>query len=831
MIFVQFWWALLVFNSLGSNSWPMDGAQLNGEQQASEQLQSFSRAVDQAGPELQDLWSFEDLSELDSLIDKPRERRSAPDSMPKPIEGSKAVGNKDTRNWQAEADAWYENLQVKIAKRKAAKKRMSDAQERSLTDSVTDEDMRVLGAQADAWYRDYMAHKAKSVADKKRTDGMELRSLSQDESQSIDHYDQAVKRIEATKANLMKASDEAIAQKQEQSQSLSPAKAEGAPSQYNVKLKQTPQIIRQQENLQAQSWMKVKVAPEKVDEQLEKLQESRNAPAPAAIYGSNLYHRTKPSKLDHEANYKLSKIEQEASEKLPKLPRAASQNKDHLKQKKRRSSGICDPMEEIKLKTSSRLIAKGFGPLLPSESFEITRKGKIEEWHNRMFESTHDKRHQRLKSINQPNDNLEYTQSKSSSVLDEDMPQSSDMQDPQYERLYSIDQQKKPKLFAFDRTKRMPNNLEIKSEPNLRTFSHVALSGQGSSLKQAVEEPTALEGHGQRFDGEEDLQAPQHWGLSDVQKATVTREHESKDMVQMLEQEYHGDSKFQDAALAIKGSVEEKLNANPKMVSPTINLHPDSLSRLHANQETRSRRIPRRTRRVKRSLEEDEEEELLDEDFEDHDGNRVSLGVLSNGLLTPDAEEMLGESFLSFSDHDLLPHNELKHTYRQPPIKDIVSMLNQRPTVYHYHEPMLGHLHKSNIKAYTNFSQMNEVQKYLQVQQYILQDLFEIFCKNSDLLDPTKFKPKTQVAKKLLRQYQDLPQVDQLVATDLLVQDLDELLKMAGNTVNQQRHLLEDVLEEHKKSKPSSSRFIKFLKSAELLKDESEEQTWDILAF
>ncbi|XP_020802277.1 LOW QUALITY PROTEIN: uncharacterized protein LOC110179197 [Drosophila serrata] len=850
MIFLQFWWALLVFNSLGSNSWPMNGDQpIGGDQQ----LESFSRAVDEAGPELQDLWSsFGDLPELDSEIEHRRERRNADDRMltdfgQLPVEGSKAVSDKDKdRNWQAEADAWYENLQLQMAKRNAAKKRMIRKQERSLTDTVTEEDMRILGAQADAWYRDLMANRGKGGFAQQRRE----RSSRLDETQTIDIHDLALKRSVTGKSKPKKAFDEDFVQKQMENQSPYQAKMQFASSRDNVKLKQSPQLIGQQANLQAQNRMKVNVAAKKINEQLEKLHESRNAPD--SIYESNrnyqAYPQAKSNELDHEANYKLSKIEQEASEKMPKLPKAIGQDMSHFKQKKRHSTGVCDPMEEIKLKTSSRLIAKGFGPLLPSETFELSRRGKLDEWQNRMLDATHDKnlQYQRLKNLEHQMDPFDYTQSKSSSAMDADLPQTFEYKDPESYRLYSLDQQRKPNVLNTDRTKRKPMNVNIENEANLRTSS----LGQGLSYKQADKEPVALEGQMKinrvRSPSKQRRIRELH-STGWISRRRLYRDHESKEMVQKFQQEYHRDSsnlygkpvtyaELQPSAIIGRG--EEKLNADSKAVAPTINLNSEATSMLHDNQETMAHRVPRRTRRVKRSLEGQHvaarrRAQLLN-DFEDHNANRVSFGVLGNGLLTPDADELEG-SLLTIPEIEVLAFDELQSNH-QDPINNLVSVWNQGPnTIYHHHEPLQSSSHKSNFKADTNFSQMSDMQKYLQMQQDVLQVLFEIFRMNEDLLDPTKFKPKTQVAKMLLRQYQDLPLVDQVVATDLLIQDLDGLFKTADHAVHQHRDaylykVLDDVLEEYKISKPSSD-MITYLKVAEVLKDENGQKSWDPLAF
>lgn len=69
--------------------------------------------------------------------------------------------------------------------------------------------------------------------------------------------------------------------------------------------------------------------------------------------------------LSHEANYKLSKNEQDASEKKKDF----SWNWGIFKR-----SYHFNPMNEIKLKTSNRLMRKGFGASLPSYSLGETRR-------------------------------------------------------------------------------------------------------------------------------------------------------------------------------------------------------------------------------------------------------------------------------------------------------------------------------------------------------------------------------------------------------------------------------------------------------------------------
>lgn len=78
---------------------------------------------------------------------------------------------------------------------------------------------------------------------------------------------------------------------------------------------------------------------------------------------------TKKNNLSHEADYKLSKMEQDASERF-QGPNVRWGNGEVIK----RSSSPFNPMNEIKLKTSRRLMKKGYGPSLPSYSLSEARK-------------------------------------------------------------------------------------------------------------------------------------------------------------------------------------------------------------------------------------------------------------------------------------------------------------------------------------------------------------------------------------------------------------------------------------------------------------------------
>ncbi|KAM7343823.1 uncharacterized protein ACRADG_010739 isoform 2-T2 [Cochliomyia hominivorax] len=102
--------------------------------------------------------------------------------------------------------------------------------------------------------------------------------------------------------------------------------------------------------------------------------------------------------LSHEANYKLSKKEQDASEKKKDF----SWNWGIFKR-----SYKFNPMNEIKLKTSSRLMKKGFGASLPSYALGETRQDLMISKTLREKEQEILKEKQRKFGNNEDMDNLE----------------------------------------------------------------------------------------------------------------------------------------------------------------------------------------------------------------------------------------------------------------------------------------------------------------------------------------------------------------------------------------------------------------------------------------
>lgn len=402
-----------------------------------------------------------------------------------PVEGSKAEADKDIRAWQEEADAWYRDIQAKNAN---SQKRMGGKQERSAI---------------------------------KTKEGIEQ------------HSD-----MTKAKSKYKEVSDDANIQKQEVP--LIPKDS--------ASLKPVPQTPNEHDNPEslAQSQVKAVDAPKKVEAVAEKLPELRDAPVADGVYESTLnrlsFRHEKSNKLDHEANYKLSKIEQEASEKLPKFPRAGSLDKDNVKQQKRRSSGGLNPMDEIKLKTSCRMIAKGYGPLLPSETYDISRRRKLEDWEPQQYESNQDQdRRMNMKHFEPQNDNYEYNQFSKGTSADSDqmmdLPQRYDYKAPQYDRFYSVNQRDRLNVLDYERNNRMPIDREgFQREPSSQGNRYKA--GMGSSSLEAIGEPAMKPSNQEAevksrlvrspLEGEEDQKVPEH-KIKEAPALGPSNEHESKE--------------------------------------------------------------------------------------------------------------------------------------------------------------------------------------------------------------------------------------------------------------------------------------------------------------
>nr|XP_017001182.2 formin-J [Drosophila takahashii] len=442
MIFLQLWWALMVFSGSGSSQ-QMQNAEEKPPVEGSDKLLSFSRAVEQARPELQELKaSYGGLQEQDNQKLQPRDRRNSIDDM--------------LANF----------AQVQDGESKA---------------TSADEE-RVLQEAADAWFRDIQASMSRGSANQKRSGGgKQERSVAKN---VIDQHTKALERTEMGKVKLKykEMPDDTIVRKYQVTKPPERPQ-DGGLTHLDIKLKQVQQMLSDQEGLEAKKREKSKDVHKKVDESgwVDKLPEFGDNPIPDGIYESTLNRLAFPhataNKLAHEANYKLSKIEQEASEKATKYSRPES---TPLRPIKRSSCSGFNPMNEIKLKTSSRLMLKGLGPSLPSNALmDIHRNQMVDNMLRRRELEDQQQQQQKFESSqgtdeeDMPmgiNGNLEYLQQPSNPIIEAnpmmELPQSYDYRVPQYDRFHPLSQRQMTNVRDYERSNRMPLDLDrFKREP------------------------------------------------------------------------------------------------------------------------------------------------------------------------------------------------------------------------------------------------------------------------------------------------------------------------------------------------------------------------------
>ncbi|XP_036332612.1 uncharacterized protein LOC118743956 [Rhagoletis pomonella] len=141
--------------------------------------------------------------------------------------------------------------------------------------------------------------------------------------------------------------------------------------------------------------------------------------------------------LSHEADYKLSKIEQEQSEPRKSHTSSGERSGDmpaldnKVKVPWKRSSGF-NPMNEIKLKTSTRLMAKGLGPSLPSYALSETQQELQLDDAVKRLEKNFD-----VDSENEHNENSRHGSLVSQDILDwqERLRRLEDVEERAYEKL------------------------------------------------------------------------------------------------------------------------------------------------------------------------------------------------------------------------------------------------------------------------------------------------------------------------------------------------------------------------------------------------------------
>lgn len=444
--------------------------------EGSDKLLSFSRAVDLVRPELQELKaSYSGRQEQDAL--KQRDRRNSIDNML----ASFAQGD--------------------VGKSK---------------DESDDED-RMLQEAADAWFRDIQASMSKSNPYKKRSGDKQQRSIGKN---IIDQHAKALERTEVGKVKLKykQMGDDTIVRKFQVTKYPEITHNTGM-THLDVKLKQVQQMLTDQESLEARQVAKKTERQEKVKESkwVDKLPEFGDSPIPDGIYESTLNRLAFPyatsHKLDHEANYKLSKVEQEASEKgSSKHSKPGRISEGLVKQLKRSSCSGFNPMNEIKLKTSSRLMLKGLGPSLPSNALlDIHRNQMVDSMIRRRELEVQQQRHQQhqqqlessediddmdqrmgINNLMAQSENLEYLQPINTGMDGNrmmELPQSYDYRVHQYDRFHPLNQRQMSNVGDYERSNRMPLDLDrFKREPHSES-SFLEAPNELSLGQLSVEEP------------------------------------------------------------------------------------------------------------------------------------------------------------------------------------------------------------------------------------------------------------------------------------------------------------------------------------------------------
>lgn len=279
-------------------------------------------------------------------------------------------------------------------------------------------------------------------------------------------------------------------------------------------------MLSEQEHLEAQERLKVKDVPKKDETMAENLPNFGDAPVPDGVYERTL------NSLSF-SNPGSNKLSQKAFEKSPDFSQFSSLGQDDTKQKKRSFSNGFNPMDEIKLKTSIRLMRKGFGPMLPSSSLDINRHHmansmadtkELEDLQTPQFDSQESVN---MKPFNPPEyNNFEYRNFPSNDLglnMDPmmDLPKSYDKRMPQYEPL--------PNVMDYERDNRIPTDMDrFKREPDLE-FAFL------ESLAEPSLKPSSQENKRKPFEGEDYLKTPE-LGLNTKEASALdsTKENEPR---------------------------------------------------------------------------------------------------------------------------------------------------------------------------------------------------------------------------------------------------------------------------------------------------------------
>ncbi|XP_030081022.1 trichohyalin isoform X2 [Drosophila hydei] len=324
MIFLQLWWTLMALTGT-TNTQASQQCQLKA---GSEELRNFQNSINEARDQLQEIHSNYGQVQGAELY---RHRRNSIDDLLASFaqaDAKETAMQKDNKALNQAADDWLRGFGPGVVHEQPAAAEDATAVEATLAEQTP-------------------ANKYQRATDKaKSNDYIPSYSKSFDQTE-----------VGKVKKKYKETTDESL-----------PANhlpLRGGASELDIKLRQMQHQLNNHE-LQQSRDNKKETQP---DTENSLQPDYGNGVVPSGAYEQTMARlqlpRLNANNLSHEANYKLSKIEQEAAEQATKMRYPAGL-------KKRSSSIGFNPMNEIKLKTSNRLMRKGMGPSLPSNALSDT---------------------------------------------------------------------------------------------------------------------------------------------------------------------------------------------------------------------------------------------------------------------------------------------------------------------------------------------------------------------------------------------------------------------------------------------------------------------------
>ncbi|EDW04902.1 GH17800 [Drosophila grimshawi] len=467
MIFLQLWWTLMVL----TGSTTAEG----GSQAGSVQLSKFHHSVNEARDQLHELQSNYDQVQADELY-RPR-RNSIDDLLASFAQATdKERNDKDEdQSLQQAADDWFRDLNAGMEQRVNA-----DAE----PSAVAVKHLRAAGKSQVT--NNGLASEQTEVAKVKK----KYKDMSEEH---LPLYVLPEKQPYET--------------------------VKGGATELDIKLKHVQQQLHNQEQqqhmLQQQREEKkdFRTSKERERERESQLPQYGDNPVPDGVYEQTLarlqFSRNNANNLSHEANYKLSKIEQEAAE-------ARSKSRYPAGLRKRSSTSGFNPMNEIKLKTSNRLMRKGMGPSLPSNALTDTMRAhyvddlimRRERKMQRQKEQQEQLHGNEKNAMLQPYDTLDSPDassmsSSSSNVNLYDTPQSYDYRLPHIDQFHALSQRVLPHMRDYAHA-----NARLKMERDRERFKrHPEQLKQSETIKEKCENAMESEKAVSKLPEAEDLMA------------------------------------------------------------------------------------------------------------------------------------------------------------------------------------------------------------------------------------------------------------------------------------------------------------------------------------